>query len=310
MERRQWREKCSAGNGSFYCELYQEKELPKRGVVLVLHGMQSNSTRYVWMAERLAGEGFVAVLEDINGHGRSQNEPGSFGEKDGWRNLVRDVHRIRRRVNGWFPGLPVYVFGHSMGSFLAREYARMYPQELDGLMLCGTGGMNPLYFVLLGMIRTEILLHGSGEQGLKIAYIMAKYFNRNIPAEEQEDLSAWTCKDRAVREQHKNDPLNVGFTLGAYRDMMEGIIRVCDYSWAESVPPIPVYIMAGGADPVGQYGKGPAETGAYLHESGHDVTLKIYPARRHEILNEIREESFQDMNKWFLEKTKLKTSSD
>nr|MCR5008076.1 lysophospholipase [Oribacterium sp.] len=99
--------------------------------------------------------------------------------------------------------------------------------------------------------------------------------------------------------QHAADPLSVRFTIGAYYEMVKGIISVREDKWASSVPLIPIYIFSGGADPVGEYGRGPASVYAWLHATGHDVSLRIYPRKRHEMIWETnKEEVHDDIYKW------------
>ena len=126
---------------------------------------------------------------------------------------------------------------------------------------------------------------------------MTYLFNKDIV--NPVNAGAWCCTDDEICKQHAADPLSVSFTIGAYYEMVKGIISVREDKWAASVPMIPVYIFSGGADPVGEYGKGPASVYAWLHSTGHDVSLRIYPGKRHEMIWETNKEEVHDnIYKW------------
>lgn len=298
MEKREWRVPAANGIGRIYSVLYQEPELEKKAIVLIIHGMQSHSGRYRWLAEHLAKKGYVVAAQDLQGHGRSAEIPGYFGESNGWEYMLRDIHHEIIQLKKWFPGLPVLLLGHSMGSFLSRSFAAKYPGEISALLLSGTAGSSPFYRPIRAAIATDIFIHGGQASAISYSYRMARYFNRNIP--DPVNLGAWCTTVREICIEHSEDPLSVGFTLGAYYDMLGGLISISGPEWAERVENIPIYIFAGGADPVGEYGRGPAEVYAWLRGTGHKRTsLRIYPAKRHEVLNEdIRCQVVEDMENW------------
>ena len=285
MERREWKREASNGLGRIYNVLWQEESLEKKGILFVLHGMQGHIGKYRYLFEYMAKRGYVVCGMDIQGHGKSANIPGYFGDNSGWESILHDLRRHLLQVKKWFPNLPVFLFGHSMGSFLARDYAANYGEELQGLILSGTAGGSPLLLPVQGYLAVQKKLRGAKDDALKESILLAKYFNRHIP--NPTNLSAWICTKEEVSTANGRDPLAVGFTLGAYADLVAALERVNAFSEIKKLRDIPCFLFSGGADPVGEYGKGPASLYAHLKMLGNPkLKLRIFPKLRHEVLNE------------------------
>ena len=282
MEKREWYSPSANGDGKIYNCLYRNEHLKQKAVMIIVHGMQSHSGRYLEWKDELTSLGFTVAMLDLQGHGKSQNHSGSFGEKNGWLYALHDIRRLILKVKKWFPDLPVVLFGHSMGSFLSRSYVTRFPADVDALILSGTAGFNYSLYSALGIVKTDMAMNGSLTPATKYGKFITKLFNRNIcdPVND----AAWCCSVKEICEQHIKDPLGTKFTIGAYYEMLKGLISIREDKWAVKVPIIPIYIFSGGADPVGDYGKGPAEVYAWLHGTGHDVSLRIYPGKRHEMI--------------------------
>ena len=285
MERREWKREASNGLGKIYNVLWQEESLEKKAILVVLHGMQGHIGKYRYLFEYMAKQGYVVCGMDIQGHGKSANIPGYFGDNSGWESILHDLRRHLLQVKKWFPNLPVFLFGHSMGSFLARDYAANYGAELQGLILSGTAGGSPLLLPVQGYLAVQKKLRGAKDDALKESILLAKYFNRHIP--NPKNLSAWICTKEEVSTANGRDPLAVGFTLGAYADLVAALERVNAFSEIKKLKDIPCFLFSGGADPVGEYGKGPASLYAHLKMLGNPkLKLRIFPKLRHEVLNE------------------------
>lgn len=141
MEKREWYRKASNGLGRIYAQVWQEEKIKeKKGIVCIIHGMQGHSTSYTYLFKALAKSGYIACAQDLQGHGKSAEIPGYFGESDGFSSILHDLHRMLIQIKRWFPGLPVFLLGHSMGSFIARDYAAQYSGEVSGLILSGMVG--------------------------------------------------------------------------------------------------------------------------------------------------------------------------
>ena len=306
MERREWKREASNGLGKIYNVLRQEESLDKKAILFVLHGMQGHIGKYRYLFEHMAKQGYVVCGMDIQGHGKSATIPGYFGDNSGWESILHDIRRHLLQVKKWFPNLPVFLFGHSMGSFLARDYAANYGEELQGLMLSGTAGGSPLLLPVQGYLAVQKKLRGAKDDALKESILLAKYFNRHIP--NPKSLSAWICTKEEVSTANGKDPLAVGFTLGAYADLLAALERVNEYAEIKKLKDIPCFLFSGGADPVGEYGKGPTSLYAHLKMLGNpNLKLRIFPKLRHEVLNEeVRPILLQEMTDFMEEIRKEK----
>ncbi|WP_175494687.1 alpha/beta fold hydrolase [Oribacterium sp. WCC10] len=311
MERREWYTPSANGDGKIYNCLYRNEKITQKAVMIIVHGMQSHSGRYLSWAYELSNLGYTVAMLDLQGHGKSQNHSGSFGEKNGWMYMLHDIRRLILKVKKWFPELPVVLFGHSMGSFLVRSYITRFPADIDALILSGTARFNYSLYSAYGIVKADVKLHGGMYPATRYEQIMCNLFNRDIidPVND----AAWCCTVREVCEQHSADPLATKFTIGAYYEMIKGLISVREDKWAVNVPIIPIYIFCGGADPVGEYGKGPAEVYAWLHATGHDVEFRIYPKKRHEMIwesnqEEVRANIYNWLNKKLPQIKRLKDS--
>ena len=297
MERREWYTPSSNGDGKIYNCLYRNEKLEQKAIMVIVHGMQSHSGRYLSWTEELTGLGYTVAMLDLQGHGKSQNHAGSFGPSHGWEYLLHDIRRLILKVKKWFPELPVLLFGHSMGSFAVRSYVTKFPKDVDALILSGTGGFSYSFYSALGVLSADLKLHDHMTPATKYGEFMTYLFNKDIV--NPVNAGAWCCTDEEICKQHAADPLSVRFTIGAYYEMVKGIISVREDKWASNVPLIPIYIFSGGADPVGEYGRGPASVYAWLHATGHDVSLRIYPRKRHEMIWETNKEEVHDnIYKW------------
>lgn len=306
MEKRKWLRKASNGDGAIYSVMYRGKR--RRAILHIVHGMSEHSGRYEDFARFLVKQGFVVVMEDHQGHGRSARYPGHFGDENGWRYILQDLKKLTDEAVKQNPGIPVFMLGHSMGSFLARTYVTRYGEQLSGLILSGTMGRNPAVYAGLALATMQKRIKGPKSEAGMLNKIGFGSYNRGIrnPVNEY----AWLSTVDEVCKDFMADELSgVEFTAAAYCDLLSGILAVNAAGWEKRVPDIPIYLFAGGSDPVGSYGKGPAEVYARLKASGHDTELKIYPGYRHEMLNEANKtQVYGDVLDW-LERHMTKTSA-
>ncbi len=299
MERKTWLRPAANGEGSIFFCLYQDEHIEKkRAIIQIVHGMMSSCSRYIPLAEYLASRGFVVVMQDLQGHGRSGLTPGYFGPEDGFRYMCHDLHRLTLQAKKWYPSLPVIMFGHSMGSVLVREYAVRFPSDIDAMILSGATGQSYKYRAALSVMAAEKKIHGDKAVIDKYAKIMVAECNRFIT--DPVNDYAFCSTDPAVCIDHMKESGGIRFTVGGYYDLLKGVITVGSQDWADAVPDIPVYFFAGGADPIGGYGIGPTEAWGWLRSGSHkDCTLRIYPGKRHEMLNETNKaEVLQDLMAW------------
>ena len=275
-----------------------------RGVVQIAHGVAEHIRRYDPFMTFLAERGFVAAGNDHLGHGYSVNseeELGWFGESGGWSFVVGDMHRLHQKLKGEYPDVPIFLFGHSMGSFLSRTYAIGHGAELDGLVISGTGHQAKAMTTAGGAAaRLEIRRHGTEYHSKLLNDLAFGGYNRGFsPARTESD---WLSRDEAVVDAYRADPL-CGFipTAGLFRDMMGGIGFVTDRKNIRKMPKnLPVLFISGAADPVGENSKGVLRAyRAFVDEGMENVSLKLYPDARHEVLNETnRAEVYDDVLHW------------
>lgn len=268
-----------------------------RGVVQLVHGICEYALRYDPFARFLAQKGFIVAGHDHLGHGLTAKGPEEWGYFEDWWDLVRDVRALRAKVGESYPGLPYFLLGHSMGSFVARTYLIDYPGTLTGCILSGTG-QEPAPTVAAGKLLTGL---GDPRKVNKLFYSLSigAYNRQFAPARTSAD---WICRDEAVVDAYLADPLcNFQTTAGMNHAMMTGLQYVSrKKNLARMDKDLPVYFFAGDADPVGASGKGVKKVARWFREAGvKDVEVKLYPGGRHEMLNETnREEVYGDTLGW------------
>ena len=275
-----------------------------RTLVQLVHGISEYMGRYDAFARFLTDHGFAVAGHDHLGHGgtaRDRTEYGYFSARDGWDHLVRDVKSLHDRMDRHCPGLPHFLLGHSMGSFVARTYLIEYPGTVAGCLLLGTGQEAPA-LVAFGKAVSGALCRLRGDRhhsALVTALSLGAYNARFRPARTNAD---WISRDTAVVDAYVSDPLcRFVPTVGMFRDMMGGLQRIADpKGLAKMDPDTPVGLFSGGDDPVGGQGKGVEKVAGFFRRAGcRDLTVKLYPGARHELLNEInRQEVFSDLLAW------------
>ncbi|MBQ4631622.1 MAG: lysophospholipase [Clostridia bacterium] len=274
-----------------------------KGIIQVAHGMAEHGERYQAFAYYMAYHGYAVFINDHIGHGRSvasEEELGYFGEKDGWKGFISDARVITLKAAEKYPGCPIIFFGHSMGSFVARSYVEKYGKDLAGAVFCGTSGTNPAASAGIALTNVISKFKGSHHRSEFIDHIAFGAYNNKI--ESPETKFDWLTRDKEEVKAYIEDPLcGFLFTAAGYRDMFTLLKSVSDARWYKAVPKnLPMYIIAGEADPVGAYGKGVKQVYNDLKSTGHkNVTMKLYEGARHEILNEINgKDVMKDLLEW------------
>ncbi|MCR4590598.1 MAG: alpha/beta hydrolase [Lachnospiraceae bacterium] len=274
--------------------IYAEKYVPEKevkGVLIVAHGMNEYFGRYKEMCEFLAHEGYVVAGPDLLGHGHTardyQGEFGYFAENDGATVVVRDVHRLKKMVQEDYPDKPVFLLGHSMGSFIARNYIEMYGSGIQGVIIMGTGSFNEILIHLEKLyIRFSALFGGWHKRDSFCTRVSVGQFARLFP---EDGPSGWTCSRKEVRDDFSDDSLKgKGFVLNGYYCLLEMILRMQDRKRMAKIPhSLPVFFMSGEQDPVGENGEAVrALADRYRADGFKDVSCKLYPGARHEIYHE------------------------
>ncbi len=292
----------SAGAGTIRCGVWEPEGEP-RAVVQLVHGIAEHIGRYDDFAQFLTAHGFLVAAEDHMGHGGSISDTCGQGYfSGGWEAAVTDVHSLTVQVRSRYPALPYVLMGHSMGSFLARTFLFQYPNSgLSAVILSGTGRQNPAVLSAgLAICRREARRYGeTGHSPLIQKLIFGAYNRQFLDARTPND---WICSVHEVVDAYEADPL-CGFmpTVGLARELLRGIQMIQKRSnLVRMRRDLPVLFFSGALDPVGANGAGVRRAAQAFRSVGmQDVTCKLYPNGRHEMLNEAnRQEVYEDVLNW------------
>lgn len=273
-----------------------------KAVLQVAHGMAEHSLLYVDFARRIAQNGYVVAVNDHLGHGKSVSAGGAYGYfgEGGCGNLVKDMHKLYDLIRKDYPGVPYFLLGHSMGSFLARSYAAQYGGELSGLILVGTCGNAGKAVYRAELLLAEHLIRKKGARGHDPIFAKLSTQKYNAAFNPCRTPNDWISRDTAQVDIYTNDPL-CGFdlTVSAYRDIILLQQEISSKAWYRRVPDLPILILSGERDPVGNFGKGIHQLANGLASTGHRVETVLYPEARHAILTETnRSEVYDDILKF------------
>lgn len=275
-----------------------------RCVLQVVHGMAEYVERYEEFAAYLVERGFVVTGDDHLGHGKSVGQGGKQGyfcERDPATVLVRDVHRLKKLTEELYPGVPYVLMGHSMGSFITRNYLCRYGTGISGAVIMGTG-MQPKAVLDMARLVAGIqrLFCGSGHVSRLLDRLAFGGYGRGIT--DRRTAFDWLSRDRERVDRYIADPMcGFTFTVNGFGALFELVLRLYSPENLAAVPrELPVFMVSGDADPVGDYGKGVRRAYDSLVAAGlTDIRLKLYPGGRHELLNETnRSQVMQDICRW------------
>ena len=279
-----------------------------RGVLQIAHGMVEFIDRYDRYATFMAEQGFYVVGNDHLGHGKSVTDPsqlGYFAKHDGNFCVLGDMQQLREDTVAKYPDKPYFILGHSMGSFYARQFIEKYGEGLSGAIIMGTGYQpNSTLDLAIGLTAVFQQARGGHHRSETINNMALGSYNKSFePARTKND---WLTKDEAIVDAYEANPLNqFMFTVNGYYNMFRGM-RYCQRQEnLDKIPKdLPVLVVSGANDPVGEFGKGPRMVAEAYRKTGlQDVTLKLYPDDRHEILNELDKEKVdQDLLTWMEER--------
>ena len=275
-----------------------------KGVLQICHGMVEYIDRYDEFAEFMSEHGYYVVGHDHLGHGASvasEEELGYFAEPDPSDTLVEDMHTLRTTIQTENPGVPYFMMGHSMGSFLLRQYLTMRAEGLAGAIVMGTGDM-PYALLKAGqaVCKSISLTKGWHHRSHLVNQLGMGGYNRQF--EPSDSTKDWITSDDSKRKEYEADPLcNFVFTVNGYYQMFEGMKVLTRRHAMDKIPvEIPVIFVSGAEDPVGSNGVGVTRVFRKYEAHGMtDVEMKLYAGDRHEILNETdREEVYEDLYRW------------
>ncbi len=272
-----------------------------KAIVQMVHGMAEHIDRYDAPARALCDAGYLVVGHTHLGHGPKAAIQGHFADEDGWNRLLEDMHRLRTETEKAYPGVPYFILGHSMGSFLTRCYLTEHGEGLRGAVLSGTGWFGAGQ-VKAGIALTNILCAlGQAQKPAPLVDKLA-FSSSNKPFRPNRTNFDWLCRDNAEVDKYIADPYcGFLFTASGYRELFRGLDRLRNMDTLKKMPKeLPVYFFGGDSDPVGSLGSGIPKVADQFRAAGlRDVTVKLYPGGRHEMFNEInRTEVYQDLIAW------------
>lgn len=281
------------------------KYIPKseiRAVVQISHGMCEYIERYEEFISYLTDRGILVCGNDHLGHGNSissKENYGYFAREFGAECLPKDLYTLTELIKQEYPDKPYILFGHSMGSFIARWYLEDFGNELDAAVICGTSGGETFSGIGIGFIKTVIKTKGEKYRSDKINKMMFGHYNSHIDS--PRTMSDWISRDTEIVDKYRADEkCNFTFTARGCYDLVRLLEKVSRREWAEQVPDeLPILLMSGTEDPVGNYGKGVRKVYERLIKAGKNAEIKLYEGARHEPLNETnREEVYKDVADW------------
>ena len=279
----------STGGGQLRCGVWMPVGQP-RAVVQLVHGIAEHIGRYEELGAFLTDRGVAMVADDHMGHGKSVGHGQAMGFfPSGWLGAVEDEKRLCDRVREQLPGLPYVFLGHSMGSFLTRTFLYRYPDAgLTAVILSGTA-WQPRTALRFGLALCRVEERWRGETGSSAALQKIAFGGYNRKFRPVRTPNDWICSDPAVVDGYNADPL-CGFqpTVGLARDMLRGLwMNERPENLAAMDKSLPVYFFSGREDPVGSMGRGVLRSARAFRAAGlSDVTVRLYPGGRHEMLNE------------------------
>ncbi len=269
-----------------------------KGLFHIVHGMTEYIDRYDHLFAFLAENGYVAFGFDNLGHGktaRDKTELGFIAHKNGWKYLVHDCITYSKAVKEMFPGKHLTLMGHSMGSFITRLSIEHSGEVYDKYIICGTSGPNFLSKVGLLIVKSIKLFRGEKHISKFVNNLAFGSYNKHFGSTSE---YGWLTNDREIIEKFENDEYcNFKFTVSAITDLLKLLSNSNRKAWFKAIrKDLPILIISGKEDPVGNYGKGVAVVHKRLKANGCNVEMKLYKNCRHEIHNDsCKAEMFLDI---------------
>lgn len=268
-----------------------------KAVIQIHHGMAEHSGRYENFINAFVDKGYAVFINDMLGHGKSNNDRallGYFGDKDGYKNIIADAKALSDIAKKEYPDKKFIISGHSMGSLIMRCYINEYGNCFDAAVFIGTAGPTPLAKVGIPVIKAVELFKGKKYHSELLNKLSLGAYDKPFEHRTHYD---WGISDPDEVDKYVSDPLcGFVFTAAGYGDLSKLTIECNTKAWADNIDKdMPVAFVSGDKDPVGNYGKGVKQVYNMLVDSGHsNVSIKLYPEKRHEILNEVNKTEVYD----------------
>ncbi len=282
-----------------------EPQEHSKGIVLICHGMAEHIQRYNDFMQFLCKNNYTVIGYDQRGHGLTAGSVENCGYMDDTDNieaLVNDLHMVIEYIKKTYENQLIYLFGHSMGSFISQRFVELYDKEIDGLILSGSS-FNDGLIIKAGHGLASLITKIKGRKHISplINNLSLGSYNKSFkPAKTSVD---WLSRDENNNIQYENDEYcGMTFSVSYFKDLTNTFSLIAkDLELINNN--LPIYIMSGDNDPVGNFGKGTTKLYNKLKAIGvNDLTLKLYKDGRHEMLNEInKEEVYNNVLNWINE---------
>lgn len=283
-----------------------EPDIQVIGVVQISHGMVEYIKRYDEFARYLNQYGILVIGNDHLGHGetvKTDDDWGYFCSSNMSETVVADLYEITCFAKKNYPNVPYFLFGHSMGSFMARRHIMTYGNELDGLIISGTGNQSGSV-LKAGKIMVSLteLFKGDRYRSKMLKNMFFSKFNAHIP--NVRTPNDWLTKDEAIVDKYNIDKYcTYSFTVNGYRTLLDVLSFIQNSNNIAKIPKdLPVFLIAGEEDPVGNYGKEVKHVYEIYKKAGiKDISIKLYKNDRHELINETdKEDVYDDIRHWLI----------
>jgi alpha-beta hydrolase superfamily lysophospholipase len=276
-----------------------------KAVVQIEHGAAEHALRYERLARFLNQHGYIVYADDHRGHGktaRTMDQAGICGP-GGWNGMVKDTKQLTDIIREKDPELPLFLFGHSMGSLMAQQYIQNWGEGISGAILCGSTGVSVVDAAVISLAEQAAKSDATDQPSKLFAGLFSAM---NAPFEPVKTPFDWLSRDEVEVQKYIDDQwCGFPFSNGMAYEFLNGMGNLFDPANEARIPKdLPVYIISGEMDPVGANDGVMALVNRYKEDLGIvDVSCRIYPGARHEILNETnRDEVHSDVLAWLDER--------
>lgn len=294
------------GNVKGYQWIYPDSVI--KGIVVISHGMAEHIDRYDEFALELCNHGYTVFGHNHRGHKDSiltDEDYGYMNDEDNFNILVSDLLEIINKVKEKYPNLPLYLFGHSMGSFVSQRFIELYGSKVNGVILCGSS-KNPGFLVNMGIMLSKIVMNIKGRRYRSkfVNNIVFGSYNKKFKPNKTD--SDWLNSNPTEVALYVNDKYCGGiFTVSYFYDFFRGL-KTISQNYDLIPKKLPILIISGDKDPVGGYGKYITNLYTTLkNKEINDLEMILYKNGRHEILKEYsKKQTFNDVINWLEQKVK------
>ena len=269
-----------------------------KGIIQIIHGMGEHTGRYKNLAHFFNSQGYIIVGQDHPGHGEDAYNNGVLGNING---DFRDIVFRQISVTNWlidtYPELPIFIFGHSMGSFIAQEHMKRGQTHIRGYILSGSSYKDALWF--FGQFLAYFF---KGSEKTPLLHNLF-FLKANSKISQPKTHYDWLSRDEEVIKRFENDYLTKFYYTGNfYYNFLSFLNQLYSEKSFKNVPrSVSIFIISGEEDPIGKYGKKVKELKKFYEKLNFsDISFKLYPSARHELHNELnRNEVFEVILQWF-----------